>query len=271
MGSDTRIPEFVHILNGQTDYNTPVPGQSDNILDELTFLTYAECQFLRDIFQRLPRVQKGFHHFLGLEPEDRVGEAVRLLAKEPRRSWTSLGVPFTMVQSVAGHQTDGMRLAFVVAAGNHDPEHIARMFAVHDLAKSLTGDFIPGGVNKDPITKAEKQKLERIVMSFLLEEHPEPDDAREIRAHWEEYKAGQTPDAIMAHDINKLEMVMQAQFYESLYPDLKKPLREMWDYANDHLKTSQARALLDELTAQHPRPHPLKSQGGQVFSFPWPV
>ena len=271
MDSNIRIPEYAHILYERARPDNRVPEQGDNILEELTSLSTDECDFLIDIFQRFPRVQKSFHHFIGIEPEERLTEAVNLLAREPRAGWPVMGVPQGMIQSVAGHQTDGMRLAFMMASGNHDPQRINRIFAVHDLTESVTGDFISGGAYKDPISKPEKQKLERIVLRFLLEEHPSPKNAAEIMALWEEYEAGVTPDSVMAHDIDKLELVMQAQFYESLYPDLKSQFTDLWDHAYQHLQTPQGRNLLLELTAQHPQPHPLKTAHPQGFIFPWPV
>lgn len=271
MGSDVRIREYAHILHEQTRPDGHAPEQRDNILDELTSLSTDECFFLLDIFQRFPRVQKSFHHFLGLEAEERLAEAVNLLAREPRAGWPKMGVPQGMIQSVAGHQTDGMRMAFMMAAGSHNPKRVARMFAVHDLTESVTGDFISGGANKDPISKLERQKLERIVLRFLLEEHPAREDAVEMMALWEEYEAGVTPDSVMAHDIDKLELVMQAQFYESLYPDLKSQFTELWDHAQGNVQTPQGRALLNELTTQHPVPHPLKTARPVAFTFPWPL
>lgn len=273
MSSDTRIRELVYVLQEQArdTATAPVPAHTQNIFDEMTFLTTDDCHFLTHIFERFPRVRSGFNNMLGVEPEERLNEAVRLLSREPRRGYIPMGVPQGMIQSVAGHQADGMKIAFMVAAGAHDPKRIARMIAVHDLAESVTGDFISGGANKDDITKSEKQKLERIAMRFLLAEFPDEDNAAEMMSLWEEYEEGRTVDAIMAHDIDKLELVMQAQYYESLYPDLKEPLQELWDYARLNMQTQEARTILDEIVAQHPRPHPLKAYGAQVFTFPWPL
>ncbi len=269
MDSDDKQLAYIHSERQRPD--SAPPEARDSIFEELPFLGTDECYFLLDIFQRFPRVKNSFHHFLGLEPEERLQEAVGLLAQEPRAGWPRMGVPSGMLQSVAGHHADGMKIAFMLAAGKYDAQHVAKIIAVHDLAESITGDFIPSGAYKDAITKPEKQKLERIVMRILLDEHPARNDAREIMALWEEYEAGQTPESLIAHDIDKLEMVMQAQFYESLYPDLKAQFRELWDYANDKMKTPQARALLTEITLQHPQPHPLKTARPQGFIFPWPV
>lgn len=278
MGSDTSIRELVHVLQEQTPQTaqaTAIDPTTTPLFEEMPYLTTSDCHFMNDVFLRFPRVQAGFNHMLGIEPEERLAEAVRMLAHEPRKGFIPMGIPINMVQSIAGHQADGMKIAFMVAASahnpSHDPKRVSRMLAVHDLAESVTGDFISGGANKDNITKHEKQKLERIAMRFLLDEFPDEDSAGEIMTLWEEYEEGQTPDAVMAHDIDKLELVMQAQYYESMYPDLKKPLKELWDHANDNMQTPEARKILTEITAQHPQAHALKTHGRAVFAFPWPL
>ncbi len=244
---------------------------ADEILDELPRLTTSDGHFLRDIFTRFPQVEGRFEHFLNIEPSERLKEAVQRLNQEPRAGWPVLGVPSGIIQSVAGHQADSMQLAFIVAAGKHDPQHVARMMSVHDLAESLTTDFISGGANRDPITKPERNKLERIALALLLDGHSSPSAAQEIKDLWQEYEDGQTDNAIMAHDIDKLELVMQAQFYESLYPDLNKSFTELWWHAHDNVRTPQGRQLLDELTAQHPKPHAIKTAYPQGFQFPWNI
>lgn len=270
MSSNVKIPEWVYATNQSAPELSVHQNPYSNVLEELSFLSSADCDFLVNIFQRFPKVRDGFNHMLGFEPEERVAAAVEKLKREPRAAWPVMGVP-EMIQSVAGHQAHGMKISFLLAAGTHNPERIARMMAVHDLSESVTGDFISGGAYKDDITKPERQKLERIVMHFLLQDFPDEEAAAEMRALWEEYEEGITPDSIMAHDIDKLELVMQAQYYESIYPDLNKPFKELWDHARNNIKTPQAKALLTEITAHHPRPHPLKTQHGQVFTFPWPL
>ncbi len=244
---------------------------ADDILDELPRLTTSDGHFLRDIFMRFPHVAQRFEDFLNIEPSERLKEAVQRLNQEPRAGWPVLGVPHGIIQSVAGHQADGMQIAFIIASGKHDPQRVARMMAVHDLSESVTTDFISGGANRHPITKPERHKLERIALALLLDGHSSPSAAQEIKDLWQEYEDNQTDDAHMAHDIDKLELVMQAQFYESLYPDLNKSFTELWWHAHDNICTPQGRQFLDELTARHPQPHAIKTAYPQGFRFPWPV
>ncbi len=269
MNTKVKMPEWAFVDAPHNDPSPRTPAAPfAAIFDELSFLSSDDCDFLSDIFTRFPRVRDGFNHFVGHEPEDRLAEAVHKLKSEPRAGWPVLGVPREMTQSVAGHHADTMKMAFMVAAQNIDPAHIARMMAVHDLAESVTGDFVSGGRFKDAITKPEKQKLERIAMRMLLQDFPDEDAAREISALWEEYEDGKTANAVMAHDIDKLEMVMQAQYYASLYPDLAPKFSDMWDSADKGIKTAEGRAWLDQLT-QQTQPDALKTQNRAVFTFPW--
>lgn len=269
MNTKVKMPAWAFIETSHNDQPASAPAAPfAAIFDELAFLSSDDCDFLGDIFTRFPRVGSGFNHFVGCEPEERLAEAVHKLKSEPRAGWPLLGVPREMIQSVAGHHADTMKMAFMIAAQNIDPAHIARMMAVHDLAESVTGDFVSGGRFKDAITKPEKQRLERIAMRMLLQDFPNEDASREIKALWEEYEDGKTANAIMAHDIDKLELVMQAQYYTALYPDLKPQFSDMWHAAHQGVKTPEGRAWLDELT-QQTKPHTLKTQNRAVFTFPW--
>ena len=269
MNTNVKMPEWAFIDAAHNDQAAPMPtAPFAAIFDELGFLSSDDCDFLSDIFTRFPRVRAGFNHFVGCEPEERLAEAVHKLKSEPRAGWPVLGVPREIIQSVAGHHADTMKMAFMVAAQNINPQHIAKMMAVHDLAESVTGDFVSGGKFKDPITKPEKQRLERLVMRMLLQDFADEEAAREINALWEEYEDGKTANAIMAHDIDKLELVMQAQYYAGLYPDLAPKFSDMWDAARQGVKTPEGRAWLDELTRQT-KPHALKTHNRAVFTFPW--
>ena len=270
MNTNVKMPAWAFI---DTDHNHQPSSAARThpfaaIFDELSFLSSDDCDFLSDIFNRFPRVRDGFNHFVGCEPEERLAEAVNKLKSEPRAGWSPLGIPREMIQSIAGHHADTMKMAFMIAAQNINPPHISRMMAVHDLAESVTGDFISGGRFKDAITKPEKQRLERIAMRMLLQDFPEEDIAREINTLWEEYEDGNTANAVVAHDIDKLEMVMQAQYYAALYPDLTPQFGDMWESANQGIKTPAGRAWLNELI-QQPQPHALKTHNRAVFTFPW--
>lgn len=272
MNTNVKMPAwaFVDAAHNDQPPQTPATTPFAAIFDELDFLSSDECDFLSDIFNRFPRVRAGFHHFAGCEPQDRLAEAVDKLKSEPRAGWSPLGVPPGIIQSVAGHHADTMKMAFMMAASHIDPPYIARMMAVHDLAESVTGDFVSGGRFKDAITKPEKQKLERIVLRMLLQGFPDEDAGREISALWEEYEDGKTASAIVAHDIDKLELVMQAQYYAHLYPDLTPQFADMWAAADKSVKTPEGRAWLDQLTRQT-QPHALKTHSRAVFTFPWDV
>lgn len=269
MNTNVKMPAWAFVNAKHTDQSPSAPAAPfAAIFDELGFLSSDDCDFLCDIFNRFPRVRDGFNHFVGCEPEERLAESVNKLKAEPRAGWVPLGVPREMIQSVAGHHADTMKMAFIIAAQNIDPPHIAKMMSVHDLAESVTGDFISGGRFKAAITKPEKQRLERIVMRMLLQDFPDEDAAREINTLWEEYEDGKTANAVIAHDIDKVEMVMQAQYYAALYPDLKTKFGDMWDAADKGVKTPEGRAWLNELT-QQTTPHTLKTQNRAVFTFPW--
>lgn len=88
------------------------------------------------------------------------------------------------------------------------------MSIVHDLAESLVGDYTP----HDKITNEEKFQKEKdgfLSLTKLLEESKVCKEVGdEMFSLWKEYEEGKTPEAILVKDIDKFDMVLQADHYE---------------------------------------------------------
>lgn len=237
-----------------------------SFLDAFPFRNKEDRLFVTDMCEKFTRVRQGFERFSRVEPDQWLKESVLAIHEQIRSGWHRIGVPLNKVQKVADHEACGMSLAFLMATKpEYNPDRIRRMFAVHDIAEGLIGDFTPA----DPITKPEKFRLEKIVIDFLVSNHPSLIEADEMKALWQEFEDGMTADAQLANDIDGLEMVMHAQVYERQYPALKEKLTEFWSYTERKLKTEEGKALFSELNRNRQTPHPLKAQKHQVFTFPW--
>ncbi len=112
-------------------------------------------------------------------------------------------------ESVADHSyaTSIITMALADADGRLDAGRAIRMALLHDLAECITGDITPGRMSRD-----EKDALERKAMDSILDRLPEPlrgtyDDI------WQEYLERKTPESILVHDADHLEMVLQAGRY----------------------------------------------------------
>jgi putative hydrolase of HD superfamily len=87
------------------------------------------------------------------------------------------------------------------------------MAIVHDLPEVHVGDITP----HDGVLAAVKTERERAAMMRLIAGHPRSD---ELRALWEEYEDGLTPEALFVKACDKLDMALQAQWYEEQQPGI---------------------------------------------------
>jgi putative hydrolase of HD superfamily len=136
------------------------------------------------------------------------------LKQERRRGWiekVGIGVP----ESVADHTFRTVLISMVMSdLRGLDTCRIMRMALIHDLAEAITGDVI---------SKATRDRLmvDNESMNKIIQYIPEP--VRQMyKAIWVEWLTAGTTEARMVHEIDKLEMAIQASEYRSEgYPDEK--------------------------------------------------
>jgi putative hydrolases of HD superfamily len=153
-----------------------------------------------------------------------------------RQGWIDRGVD--QPESVSDHS---FRLALMtlVIGGRYpgiDPARAVTLALVHDIPEAITGDITPfdqqlsdSDVDREalffqlpdysPQADREKTEAERQAMHDLTAELPE-DLASMLVEAWEEYEAGETPEAKLVRQLDKLETWMQALEYQHLDPDL---------------------------------------------------
>ena len=92
------------------------------------------------------------------------------------------------------------------------------MTILHDWAESKIGDFMPEQIGYD-----KKSELENYAMSEILESLPQKiqEDYTNI---WNEFLVRDTPESKLVHELDKLEMALQAKIYEKdTNPEKVKP------------------------------------------------
>ena len=124
-----------------------------------------------------------------------------------RAGWVSK-VNIHSGESVADHTFATCAVAMVFAdVLGLDTERVMRMVMVHDLAESIVGDYMPGDVSASEKIEKEKEAMEKILSSL-------PGNVRSMyNKIWNEYLEGQSEIAKFVHQIDKLEMAMQASQY----------------------------------------------------------
>jgi len=145
-------------------------------------------------------------------------------------------------ETVAGHMYRMSILALVATPAGLDRTRAVKMSLVHDLAEALAGDITP----HCGVAAADKHALELAALEEMIS-LLEAAAADEIRALFLEYEAHQTAEARFVHDLDKLDMVLQADEYEA---GQGKDLSEFFDSTRGIFRTDGVRALDAELRRQ---------------------
>ena len=80
----------------------------------------------------------------------------------------------------------------------------------HDVAEAIVGDIAPG----DGVSKADKAAREAAAMDSIRAMLGGGPAADALAAAFEEYEAGESREAVLVKDLDKVEMVLQAGEYE---------------------------------------------------------
>jgi len=135
----------------------------------------------------------------------------------------------TSPESVADHSYSMCMMSMILAEiMNLDSGYIMKMVIIHDLAESMVGDHMP-----DNISTEEKHLLEDKAMKKIISKLPNSLRKNYLRI-WNEYNNNITVNAKFVHNMDKLEMALQAKEYEfEGYP--KEVLQPFIKSATDYI------------------------------------
>ena len=126
----------------------------------------------------------------------------------PRQGWIDK-LSITHPESVADHSYSMSIMAMIISdLENYDSEKILKMVLLHDLAESKIGDFTPGQISKD-----EKEKIENQAFHEIIENLPTRISS-EYAEIWKEYQNQISVESQIVHQIDRLEMALQAKLYQ---------------------------------------------------------
>ena len=156
-----------------------------------------------------------------------------------RQGWLRAGIPREQCETVAEH-TLGVALLALFLADAHFPQldkaKLVRMALLHDFGEIYAGDIVPGKMSLE-----EKHELERKSVERVLGKLP---NGAEYLAVWEEFEAGQTAEARLLRELDRLEMGLQAAVYEQ---DGLGNLDKFFDSADRALSTPELRGIFAAL------------------------
>ena len=128
-----------------------------------------------------------------------------LLLKELDRSgWKRVGID--RPESVAAHTWGMCWLILVLAPEDIDHQKAFELAIIHDLAEARVGDITP----YDGVSRSDKMRREANAIQDMLKGRPD------LLALWNEYTEGTSPEARFVHDVDKLDMALQAIRYGSI-------------------------------------------------------
>lgn len=132
------------------------------------------------------------------------------LKKLKRTGWLRSGIEPLDCESVAEHSLGTGWLGFLVACELYpelDAHKVMLLGCIHDLGEAVTGDVLPWDKALDPDFDVRER-------AGALQAAAGLKALLRFTALYDEYHAGETPEASLVHQVDKLEMLLQAYFYE---------------------------------------------------------
>lgn len=127
-----------------------------------------------------------------------------------RQGWLRRGLSEARCESVADHAFAAAVLALWVAQAYYpdlDLGRVIQLVLIHELGEIYAGDIIP----TDGVLPQEKHGLEADSIREVVGKLSSGEACLQI---WEEFEAGQTPEARFVRQIDRLEMGLQAGVYQ---------------------------------------------------------
>ncbi len=162
------------------------------------------------------------------------------LKKISRQGWIdklSLDTP----ESVADHSYSMAVISMVISdLGNYNSEKIIKMVLLHDLAESKIGDHTP-----EQLSKEKKINLENNAFNEIIKNLPDLIKSQYLQI-WQEYQENTSLESKLVHQIDKLEMVLQANIYKKDGHSQKK-LESFFKSAKIDITDTKLKELFTEI------------------------
>ncbi|MFQ5781602.1 MAG: HD family hydrolase [Nitrosopumilus sp.] len=162
------------------------------------------------------------------------------LKKIPRQGWIDK-LALDNPESVADHSYSMAVMSMIISdLENYNSEKILKMVLLHDLAESKIGDYTP-----DEIDKEKKTQLENNAFKEIIRQLPESIKSQYLQI-WDEYQENTSHESKIVHQIDRLEMVLQAKIYQkSGYS--KKKLELFFESAKTDITEPKLKELFTEI------------------------
>lgn len=152
-----------------------------------------------------------------------------------RSGWIKAGVEEG--ETVAEHSYSASVIAMALSdMEGLDTERVVKMSLLHDIAEGIVGDITP-----DQMPRSEKKKHTQKAMDDILERLPKKLQSQ-YRNIWSEYLEAKTPESILVHDADKIDMFMESKRYKDANPDVLNDIRQ---YAKKEISSKRSDIISD--------------------------
>ena len=158
----------------------------------------------------------------------------------PRQGWIDK-LSMNNPESVADHTYSMAIIGMILSdSQKNNTEKILKMILLHDLAESVTGDFTP-----EQKSKKEKTILENKTIKNIVTHLPE-NMQKQYLDLWNEYQKNDSKEANLVHQIDKLEMAIQAKIYSKQNYSIQE-LSTFFDSAQKEIRDPNVLKLFNQL------------------------
>ena len=163
-----------------------------------------------------------------------------------RTGWVMRGVPDA--ETVASHSwrmaVMALQSAAYIKEQGADLMRVLELCLMHDIAEGIIGDIVPERqqTSAQKISKREKKEKEEKAAAFLAKEYHFPS----VVNLFSEYEEGVTKEARIVKDLDKLDMLLQADSYQHAYPRLNL-FSDFMKWNEKDVKFPFYKAVLEEL------------------------
>lgn len=156
-----------------------------------------------------------------------------------RTGWKRHNIPES--ESVADHSYRAAMMGmFLAPRYGLDQSKTTLMLLLHDLGEAIIGDVVTDAVAPGYPKRDEKLRAERTALLEILETI----DERQYISLYDEFVKNETPEARFAHELDKLEMAIQAREYEVMH---NVDLGEFYASARKGVHRDELLKILDAL------------------------
>ena len=170
-------------------------------------------------------------------------EIAAKLKAEPRKGWLKK-LRLQRPESVADHY---FALSLICLLEGHrrgyNVEKMLKLAILHDIEEAITGDLTPEDKTAKGRVVVASQKTsarEQLLVSLPMESR------RFYKKLFSELDEGKTREAQLVHELDKLEMALQASAYSKQGIEARK-LREFYESAKEAIRDPHLRILLTEI------------------------